>query len=46
MRCFVDHPMKKVSHKRDIEVHLWTQSSDVDIRGNQDAIPSEHVAPQ
>ena len=44
MRCFGDHPMKKVSHKRVAEVHLWTQSLDVDIWANQDAIPSEQVA--
>ena len=46
MRCFGDHPMKKVSHKRETEVRLWTQSSDMDMRDNQDAIPSEHVVSQ
>ena len=40
MRCFGDHLIKKVSHKRKTEVRLWTQSSDMDMKGNQDAIPS------
>ena len=43
---FNNHPMKKVSHKRETEVHLWTQSSDMDTKDNQDAIPLEHVVSQ
>ena len=35
--------MKKVSHRKEIEVYLWTQSLDMDTRDNQDATPSEHV---
>ena len=31
--------MKKVSHRKETEVRPWTQSSNVDKRGNQDAIP-------
>ena len=46
IRCFNDHPMKKVPHKRETEVHLWTQFSDMDTKDNQDAIPLEHVASQ
>jgi len=36
--------MKKVSHKSETEDRLWTQSSNLDIQGNQDEIPSKHVA--
>ena len=43
-KCFDAHPKKKVSHKRETKVRLWTHSSDMDIRGNQDVIPLEHVA--
>ena len=46
MRCFYDHPIKKVSHKSKTEDRLWTQSLDMDIQGNQDVIPPEHVAHQ
>ena len=28
MRCFDDHPMKKVSHKIEMRVRFWTLSSD------------------
>ena len=42
MRCFGVHPIK-VSHKKETEVRLWTQSSNVDNWGNQDAIPTKHV---
>ena len=37
--CFDDHPKKKVSHKRETRVHLWTLSSDVHSQGSQDALP-------
>ena len=30
-------------HHHEIEARLWTQSSDTDNQGNQDAIPSGHV---
>ena len=43
MRCFGAYPMKKVSYRKETEVRPWTQSLDVDKRGNQDAIPVEHV---
>ena len=46
MRFFGDHPMKKVSHKRETEVHPWTQSLDMDNRGSQKIPPSEHVVSQ
>ena len=45
MRCFSAHPMK-VSHKNVIEVRFCTQFSNVDNRGNQDAIPTKHVVPR
>ena len=41
MRCLGAHPMWKVSHKREIETHPWTQSSDANKWGSQDALPAE-----
>ena len=43
MRCFGPQPMKKVSHRKETEVHPCTQSSDMDKWGNQDAIPMGRV---
>ena len=44
--CFDGYPKMKVSHERETEARLWAQSSDGDIRGNQDAIPLKCVAPR
>ena len=46
IRCFDSHPMMKVSRKRETRVRLWTQFAKEDIQGNQDMIPSKHVAHQ
>ena len=37
--CFNGHPKKKVSHKRESRVYLWTQSTDEHNQGSQDALP-------
>ena len=46
MRCFDNHPMKKVSHKRKTRVRLWTQATDKDNRGSQETPYLECVVPR
>ena len=45
MKCFDDYPMKKMSHKRETKVHIWTYSVDEGNRGSQETPPSKRVVP-
>ena len=43
MGCFDVHSIWRVSHRSETKFRLWTQSSDADKQGSQDALPVGRV---